>query len=161
MKKKIKNRIFYYVVLGLFLVGVSILVWPGAPKKTLTNLSEIKTVQIAGQDVAVELALTGEQKMQGLSGRESLKEKEGMLFVFDIVGKHTFWMKDMKFPIDIIWINGDPDNPQVVYIEKNATPESFPKIFGGIADSQYVLEVNAGFSEKNNLKVGDRVKFLP
>jgi len=161
VNKKNKNKIFHYVVPALFLVGVFFLLWRGTSDNQLSNLNDIKSVKIAGRAVSVELAITAKQKMQGLSSRLGLKDNAGMLFVFHTVGKYPFWMKDMKFPIDIIWINGELDALEVVYIEKNAKPESFPNIFGGTADSKYVLEVNAGFSEKNSLKVGDKIKFLP
>ena len=79
-----------------------------------------------------------------------------MLFIFEKPGKYYFWMKDMNFPIDMIWIGEDM---RVIYIKKNAQPESFPKTYGPDIDSKYVLEVVAGFSEKNNLKEGDRAEF--
>ncbi len=78
-----------------------------------------------------------------------------MLFVFDKPDIYSFWMKDMLFPIDMIWISEDG---KVVYIERDARPESYPNSFIPDAPAKYVLEVNAGFSEKNNLKVGDKVE---
>ena len=119
----------------------------------------IKYVNIAGQSVKVELALTSEEKAQGLSGRSELKDNEGMLFVFSQSGQHTFWMKDMNFPIDIVWIN---DN-KIVGIEKNALPEPGVELNQlrvyqppGFIDA--VLEVNAGFSDKHSLQVGDQLE---
>ena len=87
-----------------------------------------------------------------------LKENEGMLFVFNHADKYSFWMKDMNFPIDIVWIGEDM---HVVYIKKNALPTSYPETFTPNQDAKYVLEVISSFSEKNNLKVGDKVEFLP
>lgn len=123
------------------------------------NSKTIKSVQIAGQNIKVELSLTPEQHQQGLSGKSSLKEDEGMLFVFKDLGNYSFWMKDMNFPIDMIWIGEDL---KVIYIKKDAKPESYPQSFGpDISDknTKYVLEVVSGFSDKNNLKVGDSVLF--
>ncbi len=79
-----------------------------------------------------------------------------MLFVFDTPGKHGFWMKDMHFPIDIIWIDRDLT---IVHVERSISQETFPTVFASDANASYVLEVVAGFSEKNNLKEGDRVNF--
>ncbi len=121
------------------------------------NFNKIQYVKIAGKILKVDLALTSEAQEQGLSGRKELKEDEGMLFVFDYMGQYSFWMKNMNFPIDIIWIS---DDFKVVYIKKNATPESYPETFLPDQNTKYVLEVSAGFSEKNNLKVGDKVEFL-
>ncbi|OGI72922.1 hypothetical protein A3D42_01605 [Candidatus Nomurabacteria bacterium RIFCSPHIGHO2_02_FULL_41_18] len=113
-------------------------------------------VGVAGQNIKVELARTPEVQARGLSGRESLKENEGMLFVFDNLGRHGFWMKDMNFPIDIIWISEDK---KVVYIKKDAKPHSYPEIFAPDEDALYALEVVFGFSDKYGLKEGDSVEF--
>ena len=80
-----------------------------------------------------------------------------MLFVFDKPGQYPFWMKDMNFAIDIIWIGEDL---RVVYIKKDARPELYPETYTPTENAKYVLEVPAGFSEKNNLKVGDSASFL-
>ena len=107
--------------------------------------------------VWVGLARTSEEKSRGLSGRESLAEDEGLLFVFDKKDFHSFWMKDMNFPLDIIWI---ADN-KIVGIVHNALVSD--NINGGIPaflspePVNYVLEVNAGFCEKNYIQVNDEV----
>ena len=132
---------------------------------TAVNFDNIQSVQIAGQNIKVDLALTPVEQEQGLSGRQSLAENEGMLFVFESPGKYQFWMKDMNFPIDMIWLapSGDGDREaQVVYIKKNADPKLYPEIYGpgsNDGEAKYVLEVVSGFSEKNNLKIGDKVLF--
>jgi uncharacterized membrane protein (UPF0127 family) len=117
----------------------------------------IKFVKIAGQDIKVDLALTPAEHEQGLSGRQNLKENAGMLFIFSRSGKYPFWMKDMNFPIDMIWLSEDL---RIVYIKKNAAPESYPESFGPDTNAKYVLEVVSGFSDKNNLKTGDSVSFI-
>lgn len=132
------------------------------------NSKTINSVQIAGQNIKAILALTEGEQIKGLSGRDKLEDDEGMLFVFDQIGKHNFWMKDMNFPIDIIWLG--PVRPhdnlgtggedlKVVYIKENAHPKTYPETFGPNVDTKYVLEVMAGFSNKNNLKIGDSVLF--
>ena len=102
------------------------------------------------------MALTDTKREQGLSARVVLAENNGMLFIFDRSGVYPFWMKDMNFPIDIIWLD---ENLKVVYIKKDARPESYPDVYGSEKKAKYVLEVSSGFSEKNNLKVGDGVDF--
>ena len=119
------------------------------------KIQEIQYVTLGDVKVKVDLALTPEEQARGLSGRVSLGENEGMLFVFPALGRHFFWMRDMNFAIDIIWID---ENQKVIYIEKNASPASFPNSFGPNADSKYVLEVNAGFADLHYLKVGDEVQ---
>ena len=121
------------------------------------DLEDIKGVKIAGQNVEVDLALTKEIQAQGLSGRGELKTNKGMLFVFPQSGSYPFWMKDMNFPIDMIWLD---ENLRVVYIKRNARPESYPEIYESKILSKYVLEVVSGFADKNNLKEGDKIDFL-
>ena len=116
----------------------------------------IKYIKIAGGNIKVELALTPEDQAQGLSNRSELLENEGILFVFEHPGKYPFWMKDMNFAIDIIWIGNDM---RVVYIKKYARPEEYPNTYVPNKDAKYVLEVVSGFSDKNNLQAGDRVEF--
>lgn len=118
----------------------------------------IKEVQIKNKIIKVEVADDNKEKEKGLSGRKSLKESSGMLFMFDVSGDYIFWMKDMKIPIDIIWIN---ENLYIVHIEEGVIPETYPITFKSPSMSKYVLEVSTGFSSKNNFKVGDRVEFRP
>jgi uncharacterized membrane protein (UPF0127 family) len=150
MKKNLFGSFFVLVI--FFLAGFFLI---SQPSKNLTS-ENIKSVKIAGQDIKVDLALTGERQMQGLSGLSDLAEDHGLLFVFEKPGKYYFWMKGMNFPIDIIWIT---ENMKVVYIKKNAPPDSYPETFGPDANTKYVLEIRSGFSDKNNLKVGDSVLF--
>ena len=79
-----------------------------------------------------------------------------MIFVFEKVGNYGFWMKDMNFPLDILWIN---DNFKVVGIEKNLATSTYPKSFGSKYKAMYVLEISAGYSNKNNIKIGDKIIF--
>lgn len=121
-----------------------------------SKFKKINSLIIAGQVIKVELADTPEKQRQGLSGRDELSPNTGMLFVFPLSSKQGFWMKDMKFSIDMIWIT---EEGRVVFIEHSATPESYPKVFTPDQDAKYVLEVPAGFALKNKLKVGDVVEF--
>ncbi len=130
------------------------------PQKRTSSV--IKSVSLAGQTINVQVASTSLQQEQGLSGRTGLKENEGLLFVFSKPDTYRFWMKDMLFPIDIIWLDpydGINFGARVVYIKKDARPELFPETYGPKDSAQYVLEVVSGFSDKNNLKVGDKVEF--
>ena len=152
--EKINNfkKIFYLVIVIFFIACFLFL-----PKKNIQT-DAIQYIKIAGQTVKVDLALTPGAQEQGLSERTSLEENKGMLFVFSKPARYSFWMKDMNFPLDMIWIN---ENLQVIYIAKDADPSSYPGTFSPSSDAKYVLEVNADFLEKNNLKEGDTVQFLP
>ncbi|MFA6585752.1 MAG: DUF192 domain-containing protein [Candidatus Paceibacterota bacterium] len=158
---KHKNIFYFLIVIIFFVVGFSLINSQKIIKEDLQvknfDINKVQYVKIAGKTFKVDLALTQEEQQRGLSGRKELKEDESMLFIFDHSDKYSFWMKDMNFPIDIVWVSGDF---RVVYIKKDAKPESYPDTFTPTENARYVLEIKALFSEKNNLKVGDEVKFL-
>ena len=111
---------------------------------------------IAGRvALTVELARTPEEQVRGLSGRPGLKPGHGMLFVYDRPQAVSIWMKDMRFPLDIIWIRAG----RIVAIEKNApplTPDGPERVYTAIAD--LVLEVTAGLADRQKIRVGDSVQ---
>jgi len=113
-------------------------------------------VQIGNATLQVEIADTKELRTKGLSGKTQLQENEGMLFVFKKPGDYGFWMKDMNFAIDIIWIGQDK---KVVGIMSNISPTTFPEGLYSKEPIQYVVETNAGWAEQNGIMVGDRAKF--
>ena len=107
-------------------------------------------------DLRVYLAVTNDQQVNGLSVKDHLNENEGMLFVYEQPTRQGFWMKDMKFPIDIIWLD---NNGTVVYIRNNLQPciITFPflcPIYIPDKDSLYVLETVSGFAKKHSIKIG-------
>jgi len=117
-------------------------------------------ITVNGTKINIFLAQTPEQRSEGLSKTESLKENEGMLFVFDKKDtKPSFWMKNMLFPIDIIWIN----DKKVIQIDTNVpvppkdTPDNKLETYSPTTEIDYVLEVNAGFCKDNNIKLGSKV----
>lgn len=119
-----------------------------------------KEITLPRGTVYAEVADTQASRTQGLSGRSGLALDEGMLFVFDYSGKYGFWMKDMLFPIDMVWINEDG---VVVHVVRNATPESYfghnpPETFVNVPDAKYVLEVASGQADKFGLYLGTKVK---
>lgn len=105
--------------------------------------------------IRVEVVSTPEERAQGLSGREGFGGVEGMLFVFDRPDYHGIWMKDMQFPIDVIWIS---ESLKVIAISKRLTPESFPRIYEPPSPALYAVETDIGFSETFNITVGDKVE---
>lgn len=105
--------------------------------------------------ITVEVANTKASRELGLSGRPKMNDDEGMLFVFDVPGRYGFWMKDMEFPLDMVWIN---QNGVVVSVERNLTKETYPKTFMNQSDASYVLEINAGLAERFGLYLGSKVK---
>lgn len=102
--------------------------------------------------LSLEFAKSPEERDRGLSGRASLAQGSGMLFLFDTPGLYGVWMKDMRFPLDIVWLDGEK---RVVAVEENALPSSYPQIFRPSVPARFILEVNAGFVAKNHIVVGD------
>lgn len=120
----------------------------------------IASLEIKGKTFQVEVADNFASRAQGLSFRESIEEDRGMLFVFPEAGMHGFWMKDMDFPIDIIWIQDDV----IVGFSENAIPEPEKslidlQLYYPPRDVQKVLEVKAGVVKKFGFQVGDKVSF--
>ena len=112
-------------------------------------------VQLGDAKVIVELAVTPEEKAKGLVHREYLDENKGMLFIFEDEKAPSFWMKNTLIPLDMIFINSDNKIVDILVAEpckKDPCKSYTPK-----ADAKYVLEVNAGFSERHNAKIGDEV----
>lgn len=138
------------IILTLFLILFGILcLWLFFRDKNSQDF-----VEINNHKFSVEIADTAEKRSRGLGGRENLCSDCGMLFVFPEAGDYSFWMKDMKFPLDIIWIDGN----QVVYITKNITPDYIGTISPG-APADKVLEINAGLSDKYRIQEGDLLIF--
>ena len=120
---------------------------PGLPSGTVT---------VSGQTLNVQIAESQEARQHGLSGTTSLAENDGMIFIFPSPNIYGFWMKDMNFPLDFIWIA----NGQVMEITSDVQTQP------GVPDSQLqnyyphepidsMIEVNAGWAKKNLLDVGD------
>ncbi len=143
MKKNIKSIL---IVLVFFILLFSFLYINQNNKKIILNEKEF----------IVSVADTQAKQTKGLSFKKRMKESRGMLFVFDEMKQNNFWMKDMYFPLDIIFFD---ENKKVVYVVSNVTPESYPETFGGEVLSKYVLEINASLAEKYNIKIGDEFYF--
>lgn len=105
------------------------------------------------QCVAADVVDTPEGLQHGLSGREALLKDQGMLFVFESDDRHRFWMKDMKFDLDIIWIDQAGQVIDLVSDLKPCTPLDCP-VYAPQQKARYVLEVNAGYAKHHNIKIG-------
>ncbi len=139
------------------------------PKNTATSPAAPPTkeppagslVQIGETTFTVEVADKLEARTRGLSGRTSLPPGGGMLFIFEDTRVHTFWMKDMMFPLDLVWIG-------VECTVENITPNVPPPVpeqadsdlprFRSPQPVRYVLDINAGEAAAN-IQVGDLVAF--
>lgn len=154
MKKILVLTILSFLIFAVFIIFAFV------SRKTLEekNFGEVK---IGNNVFKVEIADTLTKQIRGLSGRSELVEKEGMLFIFNKPGNYGFWMKGMKFPLDIVWIR---DN-KIIGFEENLLP--VPSLSRGQAKIYFpkepvdrVLEVKAGTIKNFEIKNGDMVEVL-
>ena len=104
---------------------------------------------------SIELADTPKEREIGLMNRHSLGTGQGMLFIFEEAAEGiTFWMKNTFIPLDMIFVN---DRKVIFYIEENVQPHDLTARGPKTGKTKYVLEVNAGEVEKNEIEVGDRL----
>lgn len=118
----------------------------------------VYTIYLGSKALDVSVANEQQERIRGLSGVTSLRDFEGKLFIFDTDGIYRIWMKDMKFALDIIWIN---KNLEVVHIEENVSPDTYPQAFTSEEDARFVLEVNAHFVSLFKVVKGDRLLLPP
>ena len=125
---------------------------------SMNKVNDTSVIEIGDRTIKVILAETPTEQSKGLAIKDSMNENEGMFFIFDTPQKYSFWMKDMKFPIDIIWID---TTGKIVHIEKNLQPCIFLlpcASYSPDIDSLYVLEVVSNFTNKYNIKIGDKIE---
>jgi uncharacterized membrane protein (UPF0127 family) len=125
---------------------------------TSVALAQDIKVCIKGLCLQAQVVDTDASRAKGLGFRESLGQKEGMLFILG-PGEHKFWMKNMRFPLDLIWIDGEK---KIIDIKENLIPcnsDSCPLFGPDQGQAEYVLEVNSGFVRENNIKIGDTINF--
>lgn len=137
-----------WLILAILFAAVvaTFMLWPRRSRQSVVTLGE--------HSLTVEVADTASKRAQGLSGREQLPEGRGMLFVFPVGGRHGIWMKDMRFAIDIVWLD---ENWNIVHIVRDAKPESFPAVFSSDSPAHYVLETNSGWVDTVQARIGDRM----
>lgn len=155
-----KKFIIQFILLVIVILGATYLYksdpvnLPFTPQK-----AKLTEVLVGSTRINVEIADTKDKRAKGLGGRQSLASDSGMLFIFEGVDRRQFWMKDVSFALDFIWIRED----KIVDVTENVPPQP------GVADKDLtiyqsnepvdkILEVNGGFVRVNNVKIGDNIK---
>lgn len=130
------------------------------PAETVVPL--VPVVIVGGTSFKIELAETSQQVTRGLSGRASLAQGTGMLFVHDDARRYTFWMKDMHFSLDMLWIDADCTvadiSAQVPPPEPGQSDRDLPLI-SPKTPVLHVLEINGGAASGAGISIGDAVRF--
>ncbi len=121
---------------------------------------KIKTVICKRHRIKAFVADTYFKKGFGLMYHKPLKENEGMLFIFNDNSRPGIWMYNMKFPIDVAWID---KSGKIVHAVKNAQPRKSifnSEIYKAEKASEYVLELSAGKIARMEVRIGDRIRIL-
>ncbi len=155
-----KQLIFLFLGVAAFIIAVGYYSKTSLPKKSSASAPTKKEISIGDIKITATVADSEDERRTGLGGRGNLTENEGMLFVYpEKTSGVVFWMKDMRFPIDIIWIA----DSKIVKIDKNVevqtgvSDDKLKRYYPG-TDVNFVLEVNAGFADKNGVKAGSEVQ---
>lgn len=111
-------------------------------------------ITIKNSRIIAEVANDDCKRILGLSGRKTLEPGKAMIFEYENDGIREIWMKNMNFPIDIIWINS---SFEIVGIENNVDSSTYPQKFGGEYRAKYVIELPVNFINNNNISRGDTV----
>lgn len=153
-----KNKLFYLLII-IIAVGSLGLIISGRINDTSNGKaphSEPKAMLIGSREnskqILVEFAETEQERERGLSDRESISDNFGLLFRFEEPGFYLFWMKDMNFPIDIVWLDSDY---KIVDITEELDPKTYPNTVTSKEKAQFILELKAGFVKENTIKEGD------
>jgi uncharacterized protein len=146
-----KYLYFVFGVLILVVIGTSLFM---VLKKPVTIGNSNTNNSLPYDLTKIEIADTEEERSLGLMNRKEICDTCGMLFVFDEVKAVTFWMKNTSIPLDMIFINQDN---LVVNIVTNTKPNQTTEVYSSKFPTKYVLEVNANWSSKHNIKIGDKI----
>lgn len=144
------NRLLFFILLTLVAAGAG---WyylahpPGAK------------VKIGNHEIAVDLAVTNAEKERGLGGRRAMAENTGMLFVYDHKEQYEFWMRNMHFALDVIWIDGEMVADITLAVPPPKAGER-PAVMKPRVAVDKVLELNAGTVGRLGIAIGDSVEFL-
>tara|TARA_B100001964_G_C13894449_1_gene448760 strand:+ start:189 stop:608 length:420 start_codon:yes stop_codon:yes gene_type:complete len=133
-------KILVFIILGFLLI------------RNISNGYD--NIEINNTSFKVKIAENPSEWKIGLSDTANLEEKEGMLFIFPILAERSFYMKNMNFAIDLLWIK---DNI-IVGMEKNMLPDNGEKYYDSVEEIDMVLELKAGSIDNYNLNIGNIIK---
>ena len=154
MAEQRHERNFKRLAVALIVVGFGVY----AVAQGISGILDNKSQLIApGGAIKIEVAETQDARNMGLSGRPSIDDTEGMLFVFNNSSlTNCFWMKDMLFEIDMIWLN---ESKEVISISPEVSPDTFPDPFCPDRPAKYGLEVGSGVAVQLMIENGSVLRF--
>lgn len=159
MKTKDMEGIFLLKLIRIFVIAlIAAVILRFLPIQGL-EIERTGKIRVGTQVLTIEYATGDEKITKGLSGRKELPKGRGMFFVFPMDGNYSFWMKDMLFPIDIIFLGSGYKIIDILYSAPPCGKEDCPKV-SPQEKFRYALEVNAGWSKENELKIGDQLEVI-
>lgn len=147
-----KKNIIFLAIVAVIIIGI---IWYIFTFVYSVYGNRIQEMVVGGKVFRAEIVSSAEKMEKGLGGRSGLCNSCAMLFQFSNSGKYSFWMKDMQFPLDILWIN----NGKIVHIEKKVS-ENFTGILSSPEKADRVLEINVGLADSYGIKIGDMVRMV-
>lgn len=139
-----KGWVRFVLVTSIVAAGVGALWWKIS--------DDANSLRLHGHRYSLTVLDDANEREKGLSGTESLATDRAVLFVFPHESKWGIWMKDMKYPIDIVWLDTEK---RVIHLEKNVQPSSYPKVFEPTTPARYVIELAHGTIERTGITRGD------
>ncbi|MFH0969656.1 MAG: DUF192 domain-containing protein [Patescibacteria group bacterium] len=141
-------------ICGLIFFGVLVFIAPFVYFKNYSIYgNRLENISINNHKIKAEVVESNKKIAKGLSNREKMCGNCGMLFKFLQKEKYPFWMKGMKFNLDMVWIDGE----NIMYIAKNV-PYNFQDTIIPNAPADKVLEINAGMADRYGIKIGDSIE---
>jgi uncharacterized membrane protein (UPF0127 family) len=139
-------------VFAILVLGGMVFFRPTKDQNPVARVPSTSCTLFLRGEIQIAIADTPQLQEKGLSGHAPLAPDEGMLFVFDSSGRRGFWMKDMAFAIDIVWLDSEL---RVLSTLENLSPDSYPTSYQSSEDMRYVLEVPAGTVFSRGIVPGD------
>jgi uncharacterized membrane protein (UPF0127 family) len=154
--KTLKNSKWLRLTLGA-IIGVFLLFALSVTVHGPDVSQKYANVYLGGEEFLMQVANTPKAREQGLSDTKRLNEKEGMIFSFDTPDPACFWMKDMEYNLDIIWLDA---NQRVLHIENDLSPSTYPNSYCSPEPATYVLEVNGATVKNLHVQLGDQITLV-
>jgi uncharacterized membrane protein (UPF0127 family) len=153
----LKRSVAVFIVL---LISICVVFAFKPPEKSVAcyvdNKLQKTSLRVNGAEFATEIATQAHEQSKGLSDRDCLEDNRAMLFTYMEPGDYCYWMKNMRFAIDMVWLDQEK---RVINIAAEVTPESYPQPYCPERPAMYVIEVSAGVAETNNWTVGTQFNF--
>jgi uncharacterized membrane protein (UPF0127 family) len=142
---------------GILIGGLALILVASVASYVAVNFQPTIEVRLGSGVFTVRTATTDDAREKGLSKTAKLAPNNGLLLVFDEDAEWGIWMKDMKYPIDIIWLDS---GKRVVHMVIDASPDVTPeKTFTPVSPARYVLEVPSGTIKSSAIKIGSQAEF--